>query len=116
MRRLAATVIEILHTRLELLAVEVQEEELRLARIVWWGFIALFFLALAVLMLTLLIVVLFWDTHRMPVVALLAGAYGAVGLGLGLWVRAKLRAGSKLFSASLAELAKDRERLMSRDV
>ena len=116
LRRLTATAVDILRTRLELLAAEVQEEGLRLAQIAFWALLALFFLVLGAIMLTLLVVVLFWDTHRIMVVALLAAVYVGVGLAIGFWVRTKLRAGSKLFSASLAALAKDHEHLTSRDV
>lgn len=116
LRRLTTTAVEILRTRLELLGAEVQEESLRLAQIAFWGLLALFFLVLGVIMLTLVVVVVFWDSHRVMVVALLATAYLGAGLALGVWVRTKLRAGSKLFSASLAELAKDREQLKAPNV
>ena len=116
LRRFTTTAVEILRTRLELLAAEVQEESLRLAQLAFWGLLALFFLALGVIMLTLVVVVVFWDSHRVLVAALLAAAYLGVGLAIGVWVRTKLRAGSKLFSASLAELTKDREQLKSPNV
>ena len=116
LRRLATTTVDILRTRLELLAVEVEEESLRLAQIAFWGLLALFFIMLAAIMLTLLVVVLFWDSHRVTVICLLAAAYAGIAVAIGFGVRQKLRAGSKLFSASLAELAKDREQLKSRDV
>ena len=114
LRKLAATAVEILQTRLELLATEVEEERLRLLQIALWALIAVFLLALGILMLTLFFVVLFWDTHRVLVTGLLAAFYLALGVAIGLAVRGKARAKSKLFSASLAELAKDREQLTAR--
>lgn len=114
LRNLAATAVEILQTRLELLATEVDEERLRLLQIVFWAFIAIFLLALGVLMLTLFFVILFWDTHRVLVTGLLAALYLMLAVAIGLAVRSRARAKSKLFLASLAELAKDRERLTSR--
>jgi uncharacterized membrane protein YqjE len=116
LRNLAADAVAILRTRLELLSAEVEEESLRVARLAFWGLVALLFLAFSLVMLTLLVVVLLWDTHRVMVVALLAVGYLGVGLAIGFWVRSKLHSGSKLFSASLAELAKDHEQLTSRDV
>ena len=73
------------------------------------------FLALAAVMLTLLVVVLFWDSHRITAITLLCVAYAGAGVAIAAAVRTRLRSGSKLFSASLAELAKDRERLRSPD-
>jgi uncharacterized membrane protein YqjE len=116
LRRFAATAVDILRTRLELLAAEVEEESLRLAQVAFWGLLALFFLALAAVMLTLLVVVVFWDSHRITAIALLCIAYGGAGVAIAAGVRSKLRSGSKLFSASLAEFDKDRERLKTPDV
>lgn len=116
LRNLAATVVGILQARLELLATELEEERLRVVQIAFWALIAIFFIALGVLMLTLFIVVLFWDSHRVLIIALLAAVYLAAGIVLALMVRDKARAKSKLFSASLAELAKDRDQLTSRNV
>lgn len=116
LRNLAANAVAILRTRLELLGTEVEEESLRLAQLAFWGLVAILFLTFFLIMLTLLVVVLFWDTHRVMVVALLAVGYLGAGLAVGFWVRSKLRSGSKLFSASLAELAKDHEQLTSRHV
>ena len=113
-RNLAATLAALLQTRLELLATELEEEKLRVARLLLWGFIALFFLALGVVMTTLFIVILFWDTHRSWVSGLLAAAYLGIGIFVALRVRGKARAKSRLFTASLAELAKDREQLRPR--
>lgn len=114
LRNLAATAVGILQTRLELLATEVEEERLRLLQIAFWAVIAVFFLVLGVLMLTLFVVLLFWDTHRVLVTGLLVFFYLILAAAAGLAVRSKVRAKSKLFSASLAELAKDREQLTSR--
>jgi len=114
LRNLAATAVGILQTRLELLATEVEEERLRLLQIALWAVIAVFLLALGILTLTLFVVILFWDTHRVLVTGLLAVLYLVLGAAIGLAARSKARAKSKLFSASLAELAKDREQLTLR--
>lgn len=113
LRRLAATLVAVLQTRLELLATEVEEERVRLTRLVLLGIAATFFLALGILTLTLFVIVLFWDTHRLLVSGLLAVIYLAAGLAIAFAARREAAARSRLFSASLAELAKDRERLNS---
>ena len=114
LRSLVATAVDILRTRLALLATEVEEEGLRWARLAFLGLTALLLLFLGLITFTLLIVIVFWDSHRILAAGLLTALYLGGGLGIGLYVRSGLRGGSKLFSASLAELDKDRERLTSR--
>jgi uncharacterized membrane protein YqjE len=114
LRKLAATLVALLQTRLELLATELEEERVRLVQVLLWGCIALAFLLLGVVMLTLFVVVLFWDTHRVLVSGLLALTFIAIGLAAVAVARSRARARSRLFSASLAELANDREQLTPR--
>lgn len=114
LRRLAATLIALLQTRLELLATELEEERVRLVQVLLWGCIALASLLLGVVMLTLFVVVLFWDAHRVLVSGLLALTFIAIGLAAVAVARSRARARSRLFSASLAELANDREQLTPR--
>lgn len=110
-RRLLATLTELASTRLELLANELYEERLRLERMLLYFFVALFCIGLGVLLLTLLVVALLWDQHRL----LALGGLGTLFLGAGLLVAVRLyrlsQARTGLFSQSLAELGKDRERL-----
>jgi uncharacterized membrane protein YqjE len=103
----------VFQTRLELLATEVEEERVRLGRLLLLGAVAAFFLALGMLTLTLFVIVLFWDTHRLLVTGLLAALYLGAGLALALAARREASARPRLFAASLSELAKDRERLNS---
>jgi len=110
-KRLASTLASIVSTRLELLANELQEERLRLTQIILFAALALFCFGLGVLLLTALIVALFWDDHRFAVLGALIALYFVLGAISAMLLRGKAQAESKLFSASLAELDKDRERL-----
>lgn len=110
-KRLLCTLISIATTRLELLANELQEERLRLAQMFLFALVALFCFSVAILLLVMFVVVLFWDEHRLAVLAGLSALFFVSGTLLALLLRNKMRAGSRLFSASLAELAKDREGL-----
>ncbi|MBM3357853.1 MAG: phage holin family protein [Betaproteobacteria bacterium] len=114
LRGLAANVIALVHTRLELLAAEVEEERLRLIELLFWGCVAVFFLSLGVLMATLFVLLLFWDTHRLLISAMFAASYLAVGVVAVLAARNRARARARLFSTSLAELEKDRTELTPR--
>ncbi|HTY03891.1 MAG TPA: phage holin family protein [Rhodocyclaceae bacterium] len=108
LRGLAATGIELLQTRLELFAVELQEEKARLLGLVAFGAAALLLLAAGAVFLAVFLTVLLWDNNRL----LALGIFSALFLGGGLVclsiARHHARASSHLFAASLAELAKDR--------
>lgn len=110
-KRLLSTLTSIASTRLELLANELYEERLHLEQMLLYFFSALFCFAMTIMLLTVFIVVLFWDTHRLAVL----GGLSALFLVLGLLVVSRLqkiaRTKSKLFSVSLAELGRDREQL-----
>lgn len=111
LRRLLATGAEILQTRLELLSVELEEEGLRLRELLLYTLIGLFFLGIGVLLLTLLVVVLFWDTYRLPVLTGVTALYLVIGVGAILRARRVLTTRSRLFGATLGELGKDRRQL-----
>jgi uncharacterized membrane protein YqjE len=110
-KRLLSTLVSIATARLELLANELQEERLRLMQMLFYALFALFCFGLGILLLTVFIVVLFWDDHRLAVTGTLSVFFFALGLLMVMLLRSKAQAGSRLFSVSLAELAKDREHL-----
>lgn len=110
-KRLLATLSEVVATRLELLSNEWQEERLRLLQVLLFALFAVFSLCMAILLLVFFLVVLFWDEHRLSILAVLSFGFFIAGGVLFLMLQSKLRNGSKLFSASLAELQKDRESL-----
>ncbi|MBS1169583.1 MAG: hypothetical protein H6R01_501 [Burkholderiaceae bacterium] len=97
----------VLHTRAELLAVEVEEEVLRLFSYLMLSLVALVCFGVAALLLILLVIVAFWDTYRLAAIVVLTGAFGAVAVGIGLYVRNALRTKPRFLSATLSELEKD---------
>jgi uncharacterized membrane protein YqjE len=110
-RELGATLVSILQTRLELLSTELEEEKVKLGWLMLLAGIALFFLGLGILLATLLIIIAFWEHHRLLVLAGLAGLYLILGVALWLTFLNKARGKPLLFATSLDELSKDRERL-----
>ncbi len=114
LKTLAATLIAMGHTRLELFSTEIEEERVRLSSMLLWTLVALFFAALCIMLLTLLLLVVFWDTHRLLVLGILALLFllGAVMARRVVLDKAKVR--PRLFASSLAELSKDREQLTAR--
>jgi len=110
-KRLTASLTSLISTRLELLANELQEERLRLTQMFLYALFALFCFGMGMLMLSIFIVVYFWDTHRLAALATLCLTYFAVTSLVTVLLRNKAKQTSKLFSTSLAELAKDSKRL-----
>jgi len=111
LKRLACTSLAILQTRLELLSNEIEAESLRVAQMLLYGSVAMFFFGLAIMLLTICIVVVFWDSHRLLVLAGFTALYFIAGLITWNALRRLSKGKSKLFSASLAELADDRDSL-----
>lgn len=111
---MAGTLLAIFQTRLELLSNEIEEERLRVGQMLLYGSVALFLFGLSIMLLTVFIVVLFWDSHRLLVLGGLSALFFIAGLLVLNTLRRVACEKSKLFSASLAELANDRDRLTPR--
>ncbi|MFJ1300996.1 phage holin family protein [Pseudomonadota bacterium AL_CKDN230030165-1A_HGKHYDSX7] len=108
----AASLVGLLRTRLELLALEASGEKARLVKVLGMAFAALLFLTLAVLVFTITIAVAFWPTEdRYLALGCLAGIYGLIGVVLLLVVRRTLVDGPVPFAATLEELGRDAELL-----
>ena len=113
LRNLAATLVALLQTRLELLATDLEEERIRLLQLLFFAAGALFFFALGVLMITMLVVLLLWDSHRLAGIIVLAAIFLGIGAIFALGVRNRMQARSRMFSGSLVELGKDKDELRS---
>lgn len=111
---LGATLVAIVQTRLDLLSLDLEEERAHLFSLLMLALVALFCLGIGALLVTLLLVVAFWETHRLLVLGSLAGLF--LTMGAAAWGYARHKAGTKprLFAASMAELAKDRRQFVSR--
>lgn len=111
LKQLVSTLLVIFQTRLELFSNELEEERLRIEQMLLYGSIALFLFGLAAILLTVFIVVLFWDSHRLLVLGGLAALFFVAGLLVSNALRRVVQKRSRLFSDSLAALAEDRDRL-----
>jgi uncharacterized membrane protein YqjE len=111
---LAGTLVAIAHTRLDLLSVDLEEERAHLFSLLVLTLAALLCLGIGVVLVTILLVVAFWDTHRLLALGALAGFYLVIGMGVWAFALHKARTKPRLFAASLSELFKDRQQLTSR--
>lgn len=112
--QLLATAVGIAQTRLELLSTELQEEVHRVAEIMVFAAIALLAAGVGLFLLALVIIFVFWDTHRMAASVGVTSAFFLIAVVAGLVLRAKVRAKPPLLDATIAELKKDRASLTSR--
>jgi uncharacterized membrane protein YqjE len=111
---LAATLVAIAHTRLDLLSTDLEEEREHVFALLVSALVALFCIGVGLLLATILIVVAFWDSYRLVALATLCGLFLAVGVASWLLALRKMRNKPRMFAASLSELQKDRQQLVSR--
>lgn len=108
-RRMSSSLVALIHTRIELFAVELQEEKIRAISLIGW-LIAALALAVAGILLGIGIVGLFLWQHAgyLGLIALLIVTLGSsVAL---LWMlRRRVLRGPDPFSATIAEIGKDLE-------
>jgi uncharacterized membrane protein YqjE len=111
---LVTTLLGVAHTRLELLSTDLEEDRAHLLSLVCWYVAAMFFLAVGLVLVAILLVVAFWETHRLIALGALAGFFLLIGLVAWWFARHQAKTKPKLFFASLAELLKDWQSLDSR--
>ncbi|HYA21090.1 MAG TPA: phage holin family protein [Burkholderiales bacterium] len=111
LRRMLSTLIEIVQTRAELLMTELEEQRLHARQLVILLFLMLFFFGLAVIFGTLAVVMAYWDSNPVAVLGGFSALYLTLAIIIGLVWRARAKARPRLLSATLAELARDREEL-----
>lgn len=109
-----ATFVTIVHTRLELLTTELQEEVRQVGGILLWAFIAAFAAMMGLFLAALAVIFVFWDTHRIAASLAMIGLFVAVAVVAGLILQHKLSTKPPLLDDTLAELAKDRDQLKAR--
>lgn len=105
------TLVTVMHTRLQLLTTELQEEVQQASQLLVWAFVALFAAMLALFLGALTVIFVFWDTHRVLAALVMTGVLLAIAIAAALVLRAKLKSKPPMLDHTLAELAKDRDQL-----
>jgi uncharacterized membrane protein YqjE len=112
LKTLGRIAVEMLQTRLDLLATELAEEQGRITELLLIGALSLLCLFLAMVFSAFFIVILFWDTpYRLVAPGVIAGLLVAAAAALWVELRRRIRSKPKLFSATLEEISADIERL-----
>lgn len=109
--RIGATIVAMVRTRVELAAVEAQEEARRLLGYFAWALLAAFLVAAACMLVALFVILLFWDSYRLQAVAGMAILFALAGTVIAMNVRARFDAKPAMLAATLGELRKDAELL-----
>lgn len=110
----AATVLSMLHTRLELLAVELQEEAQHVVSTLWWSLLALLVSGMGLLLAGVTVIIIFWDTHRILAAVCVTGTFLAIALLASLVVLRKIRNHPRMLQGTLEELKRDQALLRTR--
>ena len=110
-RGLLGTGVTLLQNRLQLLGVELAEERVRLVSMLAYGGAAFLCIAAGLIFLAILLTVLMWDNNRLLALGMFSALFLGAGIASAALAISLARGGSKLFSASLAELRKDRDAL-----
>ena len=109
--QLLGTIVQAVQTRAELLTTEVEEEFARVGRVLLLGMATLLVGILGALIAGFVVVLVFWETHRLAAALAVLGVFLLGAMICGLAVRRELRARRRLFEATLTELARDVARL-----
>ncbi|MBG4822701.1 phage holin family protein [Pseudomonas aeruginosa] len=112
LRRFGAAIRGLLHGHVELFGIELQEQKANTLRLLLFAGLALVFALLLLVGLSLLVLIVFWDTNRLAAALGLCLFYVIGSLFCGWRLYQSINDESSPFSATLEELANDRERLL----
>lgn len=112
LRRFGAAFLGLLHGHVELFGIQLQEQKANTLRLLLFAGLALVFALLLLVGLSLLVLIVFWDTNRLAAALGLCLFYVIGSLFCGWRLYQSINDESSPFSATLEELANDRERLL----
>lgn len=105
--RLGSTLVGMVHTRLELATVEIEEEFQRMLGYLVFALLALILFGLAFLLVAFLVIALFWDSHRIAAIGGMAALFAAAGAIVAFKVKSGFDNKPRLLAHTIAELRKD---------
>lgn len=111
-RRLAGALLGLVHGHVALFSEELKEQQARTVTLLILTGLCVLFGLMLIIGVSAALLILFWDTHRILVISLLCLLYASGLLGCGWNLVRRMRYAPAPFSASLEELARDREQLL----
>jgi uncharacterized membrane protein YqjE len=109
LRNIGPSLIGLLRTRLELFGIELAEEKERAAHLAVLAALVFLCAGLALLLVNVLVLAWFWDSHRYVAIVGLVVVYGGSALVGITRLQSALAARPPMFEATLAELKSDIE-------
>jgi len=106
-RRLGASLLALGRIRLELLALEIQEEKERIASLLVWAVLTAMTAGFAAVFVALFITVALWDTHRQAALGVAALLFVGIAMLGALRVKRLTANHQAPFQSSIAELRQD---------
>lgn len=105
--RAVRTLRETLENRVELFLLEAKEDRLKLFEALCLAVVAVVLALMTMALITLTVVVVFWDTHRLLALVIVTLAYGTGATVAFVKLRSRLK-NWQSFQATLEQLEKDR--------
>ena len=108
--RLLHNLVQLVESRVELFAIEWQEQKIRLVEILIWTSVAVFLGGLSLVMVTITVLFAFWDDPRARLIAMVVMTvlYMGTAVYAGMRLNCILRKLSMPFLDSLSQIKKDR--------
>jgi uncharacterized membrane protein YqjE len=107
LRRLFATLLQVVRLRFELVSVELDEQVAYAANVLIWILVALFCASLGAMFLALTIIVIFWDQHRVLAATGVTAVFALLAIVATRVVHARLQQRPRFLAATMAELQRD---------
>jgi uncharacterized membrane protein YqjE len=107
----ARSLVETVQVRLSLFANELEEQGARYAHVAMLWAVGGFCAGVAVILASMFLVVVFWDSHPLTVLGLLTGFFAIAAVAAIMFARSLMSSRPRPFADTLAELERDRQAL-----
>jgi uncharacterized membrane protein YqjE len=107
LKHVLATLIALVQARVELVSVEIEEQIAYAASLLLWSIVAIFCVALTLLLLAVTIIIACWDQHRLLASGLVTGAFALLAVIAIYVMRVRLQSRPRFLSATADELRRD---------
>jgi uncharacterized membrane protein YqjE len=111
LRGLLGGAAELAHSRLHLLAADLEEAGVRIGATVIYALLALYLAFIGLVLAVMFVVVMFWQHSPLLAIGILCALFLGAALGCALLALATARARPRLFETTIGELRKDAQRL-----
>lgn len=105
LKALTGTVVGLVRTRVDLLSVDIAEERERVASLMLFGLAGLFCLGVGTLLLAVLIIIAYWESHRFLALGALATFFLMASAGVAWAALHKIHTAPRLFASTRSELS-----------